>query len=100
MRNVIVNVGTTPTDPQTFPGQVWAGIDIGLGDFPKQRVTAATYSATFLGVPAGSYVMTAQAVDTEGQPMGPELTGQADVVDVDVPRPLVDIPAGLSFTLA
>ena len=60
MRNVIVNVGTTPTDPQTFPGQVWAGIDIGLGDFPKQRVTAATYSATFLGVPAGSYVMTAR----------------------------------------
>ena len=100
MRNVTVAVATTQVPAENFAGQTFAGIVIRLGDLPPQTITAPTFTALFTNVPAGQYQMSGQAIDTTGYPMGSAVTGTADVVDIPVPLPPVEIPSGITFTLS
>ena len=101
MRNVTVTVATTPTPSDQFPGQSWGGITISLGaTIPEQKITAPAYSAMFADVPAGTYTMTAQAIDTAGNPMGPAVTGECIVTDLAALVVNIDMPAGISFILS
>jgi hypothetical protein len=100
-RNVTVTVATEKKLASDFPGQTFAGIRISIQGQPEQIVTAPTYAATFKDVPAGTYQITGQAVDTAGGLLGSAVSGTCEVVDLPAPPPseMVDIPSGISFTL-
>jgi predicted phage tail protein len=88
MRTVIATAITTKL--QMAAGTVPAGILFSIPGQPSQTVAASPYVATFQNVPAGSYQVTAQAVDASGNPLGsPALSTafdvSADTVDVDIP---------------
>lgn len=86
----------------SFPlGTVSGGIQVSLAlavadpaatPFAPVIATSAPYSASFSNVPAGDYVVTAQAIDDKGVALGSPVTANvtvaADVVNLDVPASL------------
>jgi hypothetical protein len=89
MRTVIVTLQTAVS--QLPEGTIPGGIKISFtgGVVPPQTV-ASPYSATFNNVPAGDYIVIAQAVDSAGQPLGDakqstQFHVSASTVGVDVP---------------
>lgn len=95
MTTVIVNVATSQAQ---FPaGTVAAGIIIAIAGFSSQTITAAPYSATFDGVPPGSYSVTSQAIDSNGNPLGALISSEAfTVAEPDV---TLDVPATITVTV-
>lgn len=94
MATVIVNVASVQSP---FPaGTVAAGISIAIQGLMAQTV-GSPYSATFDNVSPGTYVATAQAVDTNGAPLGTMITSES--FTVAQPDVMLDTPAAITITV-
>lgn len=95
MSTVVVTVATAVTQ---FPaGTAPAGIVITIPGAAPQTIAASPYVATFDNVAPGSYIASAQAVDTAGNPLGAASTSSQ--FEVVAPTVGIDVPASISVTV-
>ena len=107
MRKVLVAVAVVAIAASVFPvGTVSGGIrisltplSVGISAPAPITVAAAPYEAQFADVIAGDYTVTAQAIDTGGNPLGDPITQNYTVVDEPVEGPPIDIPTALTITV-
>jgi hypothetical protein len=88
---------------------VSGGIKVSLGDARVQFLSHAPYDAIFANVDAGTYVVTAVAVDSAGNELSDPIKGsvtiEADVAEpavteVVVPNVIIDVPTSLVVTVS
>lgn len=97
MAIVTVTVATTAVDqPSSTAAQGGILITLSNGAAP-QTISAAPYQAVFNDVAVGSYTITAQAVDVNGNAVGSPITSEA----INVAAPVVfQMPSGISVTVS
>lgn len=107
---VIVNVTTAPT---AVPANVTpAGVQISVTDTAGKpvndsngvaidavKVASAPYNATFVNVPAGSYLAAASAVDSTGAVIGTPVTQSFSVADAVNNAATYDAPQSVAVTV-
>ena len=97
------------TEQHEFESNVVSGgIRVSLGENRVQFLSHAPYEAIFANIEAGTYVVTAVAVDAQGVAISEPITGsvtiEADVAEpevkeVVVPNVIIDVPTSLSVTV-
>jgi len=98
------------TEQHEFDSSVVSGgIRVSLGDNRVQFLSHAPYEAIFANVEAGTYVVTAVAVDAQGIAISEPITGsvtiepdvaQPEVTAVVVPNVVLDVPTSLIVTVS
>jgi len=98
------------TEQHEFDSSVVSGgIRVSLGDNRVQFLSHAPYEAIFANVEAGTYVVTAAAVDAQGIAISEPITGsvtiepdvaQPEVTAVVVPNVVLDVPTSLIVTVS
>jgi len=94
-QTVIVNVVTEVQ--QLAAGTVPAGIVFTIDGITPQTVAASPFTATFLEVPAGTYTVSAQAVNSTGGLLGAAIVSAP--FTVEDPTVSVDIPTSITVTV-
>lgn len=97
-KTVVVTIETVATP---FPaGTVPTGINISLsgGVVPAHVAMAAPYAATFTDVAPGTYTATAQAIDSNGAPLGAAAVSAEFTITAD-PDVNVDIPSIVTVSI-
>jgi hypothetical protein len=84
---------------QEFPaGTLSGGINVTLNNVVN-NIPSTPYVTTFTDVPAGTYTVTAQAVDPGGNPLG---TAQTATVTIPADAPatvMIDVPGSVSVVV-
>ncbi|MGA7781157.1 MAG: hypothetical protein WCA85_26090 [Paraburkholderia sp.] len=96
MSTVVATLSTVESDqPATTAAQ--GGITFTLsGGAPSQLIAAAPYSASFSDVAPGSYTVTTQAVDVNGNAVGAAVTSEEFAVAAPVQY---NLPSGLNISV-
>ena len=98
------------TEQHEFDSSVVSGgIRVSLGENRVQFLSHAPYEAIFATIEAGTYVVTAVAVDAQGIAISEPITGsvtiepdvaQPEVTAVVVPNVVLDVPTSLIVTVS
>lgn len=97
-KTVLVVLGTVDSD-QPAGTAAQGGITFTLSNgAPAQMIAAAPFSASFADVAFGSYTVTTQAVDVNGQAVGaPSVSEAFNVIDDSVKYQL---PGGMTISVS
>ena len=100
-KTVIVTVATTPAE---FPsGTVSSGIKVSMqltgGALVSQTLSEGPFVATFVGVEAGEYTITSQALDSTGATLGIPVSVM-QVIAADAPNTVrIEVPSAVTVVI-